>query len=499
MFSPLYAPYAPSHTLSPRDRYVSALSRVRQAEMEYAAYLEHNKWLAQQRQNEQIRAARALQAKLEYVMHQERARHLQAQQRRNEEAVKRMQMLVLHAAVSSLLDGEGIHDEPQKKHLQVEPQPANPTPKDARKIADSCSGPQLQRRNHIRFVRRPKAPVDEPVPAVQTALKRRLGLEPNVQVHAAIQSILSKLSSGPRDTDVVPKSTAAIHRVAGAFSRLSSEFAFPSKLDFVSEASASYPAAKLPYTPRNAPVRHYESALNDLLSQLDAIDSEGNATVRQQRKEVVRMVENALEDLDRLVEGRWKLQDTQGNNTRRDATTPTVDADTSMVTISSAALDTDVSQIASIPEDESRPSPARELSPVPSINGQERASQAPVSSIGIEEQEEPSHGESSLLASESATHATSDSESQPPLGEPQLPTTIGVRADEDRTIQVPIVAPLSSTSLCVSGEESVIQAAVVDPSSSGSLSFVVPLPDEDLVVVEEKDDDSISSWSEIQD
>ena len=99
MFAPSYKPSFPSHqyrreTPSPRDRYLYALSRVRQAEVEYAAYVE-----AQQRQNEQARAVRARQARLEYVMQQERARRIQARQRHNEQVVKRMQMLVLHAAV----------------------------------------------------------------------------------------------------------------------------------------------------------------------------------------------------------------------------------------------------------------------------------------------------------------------------------------------------------------------------------------------------------------
>ncbi|KAJ6513383.1 hypothetical protein C8R45DRAFT_345301 [Mycena sanguinolenta] len=479
MFAPSYKPSFPSHqyrreTPSPRDRYLYALSRVRQAEVEYAAYVE-----AQQRQNEQARAVHARQARLEYVMQQERARRIQAQQRHNEQAVKRMQMLVLHAAVSSLLIAQDIQRTQAEKQLTTNPH----------------SGPQL-RRNHIRFVRRPKT-VDEPVPAVETALKRRLAVEPNVEVHATIQNILSNLSCNSADPPVVSKSTAAIQRVARRLRRLSSEFTFPSQLDFVSEASGGYTAAQLPYTPRNGPVRHYENALNDLLSQLDAIDSEGDTAVRRQRKLVVGMVEKTIQDLDRIIEGRWKLQDTRGNNTRPDATAPTVAASTSVAnddstTFPRAALSTDLPSTP-LTKDESQP--AKEPLPVPSINGQEQVSQALVWSVGAEGQDESLQGESSLLLGSELATIPIRSDSQPMEVHPELPLTVNVPADQEHTTTLPVVPPSSPTPLSVTLDEESV--AAVDPSPQ-SLSVVVPLPDEDLVVVE-NDDDSTSSWSELED
>jgi hypothetical protein len=48
-------------------------------------------------------------------------------------------------------------------------------------------------------------------------------------------------------------------------------------------------------------VRAYELALNGLLERLDAIESDGNEEVRDIRREVVREVERALEEVERKV------------------------------------------------------------------------------------------------------------------------------------------------------------------------------------------------------
>jgi BAG domain len=72
-----------------------------------------------------------------------------------------------------------------------------------------------------------------------------------------------------------------------------SAFKFPIVLDF--------DQSELAITPNNAPVRTYEQALNGLLEQLDAIESDGDEEVRNVRREVVREVEKALEDVERRV------------------------------------------------------------------------------------------------------------------------------------------------------------------------------------------------------
>jgi BAG domain len=72
-----------------------------------------------------------------------------------------------------------------------------------------------------------------------------------------------------------------------------SSFKFPAILDFDQSVLA--------VTPDNAPVRAYKEALNGFLGQLDAIESDGDEEVRNIRREVVREVEKALEDVESRV------------------------------------------------------------------------------------------------------------------------------------------------------------------------------------------------------
>ncbi|KAH9180456.1 hypothetical protein EDB89DRAFT_26175 [Lactarius sanguifluus] len=65
----------------------------------------------------------------------------------------------------------------------------------------------------------------------------------------------------------------------------------------------------LSISPNNAPLRAHENTLNGLLEFLDAIESDGDEEVRNIRREVVREVEKALEDLERRVsEKAFELQ-----------------------------------------------------------------------------------------------------------------------------------------------------------------------------------------------
>jgi hypothetical protein len=107
-----------------------------------------------------------------------------------------------------------------------------------------------------------------------------------------------------------------LREIESCFYALEDEFAFPGKLDFVSPSSptarttpVSTPASvtsQLAYTATNHPVRYYEQGLTGLLAQLDSIESNGSEEVRNKRKEVVRKVEHALEELEQRVEVRWK-------------------------------------------------------------------------------------------------------------------------------------------------------------------------------------------------
>ncbi|KAJ6607400.1 hypothetical protein B0H10DRAFT_2227933 [Mycena sp. CBHHK59/15] len=287
MFAPSFTSYPSRYqrgTASPRDRYIAALSRVRQAEAEYAAHLA-----------------------------EERARLLWDERVRT---AKTIQQLLLRAASAALSSTSQVCVSDHKLRLQGR------TYSDVRKPTSKPNPtiPELQRKNRVRVVRRQEGPADKPLSTMRRALERRVISEPNAEVHATIQRLLSTLSE-PADAGNAPSSGAnralvAIRNLERAFCTLSLAFVFPSQLDFSpthsSLGSGSYTVAKLPFTSRNAPVRQYEHALNRILTQLDSIESQGDTAVRSRRKVVVGMVEKSLEDIDRIVEGRWKLHDTRG-------------------------------------------------------------------------------------------------------------------------------------------------------------------------------------------
>ncbi|KAH9062623.1 hypothetical protein EDB83DRAFT_845459 [Lactarius deliciosus] len=112
-------------------------------------------------------------------------------------------------------------------------------------------------------------------------------------------SAISKPIPGPVPRPVSP--LTMIRAVRNQFSNLQFTFKFPTVLDFDQSV--------LSISPINAPLLTYQNTLNGLLEQLDAIDSDGDEEVRNVRREVVREVENALEDLERrITEEALKLQ-----------------------------------------------------------------------------------------------------------------------------------------------------------------------------------------------
>lgn len=89
-----------------------------------------------------------------------------------------------------------------------------------------------------------------------------------------------------------------IQDIRSALTKLSSGFTFPSSLDFSDDEPDG-----LAYTPANAPVRVYQHALDNLLAQLDAVETDGDEDVRVVRRAAVKEVEKAIEDVERRVSG----------------------------------------------------------------------------------------------------------------------------------------------------------------------------------------------------
>ncbi|KAF9052210.1 hypothetical protein BDZ89DRAFT_1056554 [Hymenopellis radicata] len=177
-----------------------------------------------------------------------------------------------------------------------------------------------------------------PLTSLKEQLEARLASEETTEVKDTIQAIFNSLSDatisvpftaeaftssskGKAKAELTPStntesedvavSLARVNSIESAYRSLIDEFTFPALLDF---SPSLFPAcsesliARLAYTARNAPVRVHEQSLSGLLSQLDSVESFGDEGLRAKRKEVVGLVEGALEDLEREVEGRWRAK-----------------------------------------------------------------------------------------------------------------------------------------------------------------------------------------------
>ncbi|KAE9409326.1 hypothetical protein BT96DRAFT_913480 [Gymnopus androsaceus JB14] len=192
------------------------------------------------------------------------------------------------------------------------------------------------------------APASRPVSSLslKEQLEARLNNDQSVEIKDTIQALLASLSDSPAQPSAAPASASnskgkgkapepqanfttndahkaleSVRNIEASFTALQDEFDFPSDVDFSPAPSRSSSPArdesghasetdtptirKLAYTARNHPIRFYEQSLTRLLSQLDDIESNGNADVRVRRKAAVALVEGALEELEKKVEARW--------------------------------------------------------------------------------------------------------------------------------------------------------------------------------------------------
>lgn len=130
----------------------------------------------------------------------------------------------------------------------------------------------------------------------------------------------------PEEVDISP-SQAAVSNILSKFAALKSDFKFPATLDFLNSPEADPTTTpKLAYTPNNAPLHQYEHLLTGLLTQLDAVESFGQESVRKARKDVVKAIEQELGELDAR-----KLQEWRRQFPPTESTIPLVDSEMSVV------------------------------------------------------------------------------------------------------------------------------------------------------------------------
>lgn len=139
-----------------------------------------------------------------------------------------------------------------------------------------------------------------------------------IKEDASLMASTSETESGSEaeiaaDPRVIQTSLSAIGKIGASLAKLEDDFMFPDELDFEPSSPENTLELQLAYTSRNAPLRYYDHALQELLSNLDAVQSHGSKAVRDARKAIVTRVEKVLERLEERIEERkevalWKMK-----------------------------------------------------------------------------------------------------------------------------------------------------------------------------------------------
>lgn len=109
-------------------------------------------------------------------------------------------------------------------------------------------------------------------------------------------------STEPDSTDSISKLESIAHELHLA----TSSFTFPPTLSFApSPSSSETPAPALLYNRLNKPYHAQNNKLLELLLAADSISSNGDKSVRSRRKELVKEVEKALEELEKKRDEVW--------------------------------------------------------------------------------------------------------------------------------------------------------------------------------------------------
>lgn len=116
------------------------------------------------------------------------------------------------------------------------------------------------------------------------------------KAHRAEVAERDKSPASSPSSKAAPSPVNVIQDIRSALTSLCSGFTFPPSLDFSDDEPDG-----LAYTPTNAPVRVYEHALDNLLAQLDAVETDGDEEVRVVRRAAVKEVEKAIEDVERRI------------------------------------------------------------------------------------------------------------------------------------------------------------------------------------------------------
>jgi len=112
---------------------------------------------------------------------------------------------------------------------------------------------------------------------------------------------LSKPTNLSQPQPTPPNAMATMKAIEARLAVLSHQFVFPSKADSPVESSQESS------TPTDQAIRAHEHELTGLLTELDAVESDGDEAIRRVRKGLVSRIETELADLERNKDDAWKL------------------------------------------------------------------------------------------------------------------------------------------------------------------------------------------------
>ncbi|KAG8747105.1 hypothetical protein FRC12_014148 [Ceratobasidium sp. 428] len=304
------SPYASSYqTYDPYDQILlqQELQRRRQAE-EYA----------RRRQLEELNRRRA--AQLEYAR-----REAELQRRREAEELRRREMEIeaRRRKLSEPSHPRGLRmGGPGSRHsmfdggvqdlfdaLYGRPRPRSPSPDVSGRRSMSTAPrvarerpPSVEPKTKVRFATEDSAVSDTEEPSNN-------GPDPDTTPSVASSTPDDAIDDSQNQQIDTSPSRKAVVDILSKFANLKSSFTFPATLDFLPPPEGVLaPAPKLAYTPNNAPLHQYEHLLTGLLTQLDAVESYGDAEVRKARKDAVKEIEKELEELDGRKVNEWRRQ-----------------------------------------------------------------------------------------------------------------------------------------------------------------------------------------------
>lgn len=128
------------------------------------------------------------------------------------------------------------------------------------------------------------------------------GLNSKRPVNHEQSDVASDSASPSQPGASAPNAMAVMKSIECRLVDLTHQFVFPPTPDFGAESPEVSSGSTLLFTPTNQPIRAHEHGLTRLLTELDAVESDGDEDIRRVRKGLVSRIESELADLERKKE-----------------------------------------------------------------------------------------------------------------------------------------------------------------------------------------------------